>query len=331
MSNSPAVFQRHIRAVFRQLISDGVVLIYLDDLIVPVKSEEENLIKLKKVLATAMDYGLEINWKKCKLLVNQVEYLGYVVKAGQIQPSDRKIQAVTKFPKPTTKKQLQSFLGLVNYFRKFIPQFALVAKPLSQLTKGDIKFEFGPEQEMAFELLKRALIEKPILRLYRIGVETELHTDACQGGLGAILMQRSEDNLFHPIYYASWKATPVEEKYTSYELEILAVVKALKKFRVYLLGIPFKIVTDCKAFAMTMKKKDTCLRVARWALLLKDFQYVVEHRPGTSMRHVDALSRNPIKVLYLKAGWINRQNTSGAARRSRNQEIIRVRQQQEER
>jgi len=125
---------------------------------------------------------------------------------------------------------------------------------------------------VAFEQLKRILAEEPVLNLYRVGAETELHTDACMEGLGAILMQkRSEDGSFHPIYYASWKAIPAEEKYTSYEMEILAVIKALKKFRVYLLGIPFKIVTDCKAFIMTMKKKDTCLRIARWALLIEEF------------------------------------------------------------
>jgi len=103
LSNSPAVFQRHIRAVFRQLITDGAV-IYLDDF--PAKNEKENLEKLSRVLTTAMEYGLEINWRKCKLLVRRVEYLGFMIAAGQVQPSDRKIQAVVQFPRPTTTKQL---------------------------------------------------------------------------------------------------------------------------------------------------------------------------------------------------------------------------------
>jgi len=125
---------------------------------------------------------------------------------------------------------------------------------------------------------------------------TKLHTDASIDGYGAILLQESdEDGAFHPIYYSSDKTSPVERRYTSYELEVLSTVKTLIKFRVYLLGIPFKIITNCRAFALTMHKKDLCVQVARWALL-KEFDYVIEHRPGKNMVHVDALSRNPLPV-----------------------------------
>lgn len=303
LCNSPAVFQRHIRAVFRPLITNGVVLVYLDDLIIPSKDEREGLEKLKTVLQTASQFGLEINWTKCELLVDKVEYLGYIVEAGQIQPSPKKTLAVSKFPLPRTIKQVQSFLGLTGYFRKFIPQFSVRARPLSQLLKNGAKFDFGTEQQLAFDSLKSALTEEPVLKLYRVGAETELHTDACMGGLGAVLLQKdSEGGKLHPVYYASWKTTPAEERYTSYELEILAVVKALKKFRVYLLDVKFKIVTDCKAFVLTMKKKDLCLRVSHWALLIDQFDYTIEHRPGASMRHVDALSRNPVEVFLLQEG-----------------------------
>jgi len=108
-------------------------------------------------------------------------------------------------------------------------------------------------------------------------------------------LQRSADDQFlHSVYYASGKTTPAEERYTSYELKVLAVVKALKRFRVYLLGISFKIVTDCRAFSQTMTKKELCVRVARWALLLEEFKYTIEHRPSKNMAHVDILSRNPL-------------------------------------
>lgn len=303
LCNSPAVFQRHVRAVFRQLIASGTVLAYLDDLIIPAVSEEGGLEKLSVVLKVASNYGLVINWKKCELLVDKVEYLGYIVEAGQIRPSHRKTVAVAKYPEPRTVEQVQSFLGLTGYFRKFIPQYAIHARPLSQLLKNNVKFEFGKEQRDAFERLKDALIENSVLKLYRVGAETELHTDACMNGLCVVLLQKdSEDGKFHPIYYASWKTSPAEEKYTSYELEMLAVVKALKKFRVYLLNIEFQIVTDCSAFVWTMKKKDLCLRVSHWALLIDQYNYKIEHRPGTSMRHADALSRNPVQVMLVQKG-----------------------------
>lgn len=160
---------------------------------------------------------------------------------------------------------------------------------------------FGAEQEQAFEKLKTMLAKDPILKLYRVGTETEIHTDALRYDLGAILLQRdAEDNQWHPVHYASWKTIGDEERYTSYKLEVLAVIKALRKFRVYLLGIPFRIITDCKAFVQTMSKKDTCLRVAHWALQLEEFEYTVENRTGTSMRHADALSRHPVECLNVQ-------------------------------
>lgn len=145
--------------------------------------------------------------------------------------------------------------------------------------------------------MKTALINKPVLKLYKINASTELHTDASRHGYDAILFQRNDNDILRPVYYASDRTTSAEEKYSSYELEVLAIIKSLKKFRVYLIGIPFKIVTDCKAFSLTMNKKDLYVRDARWALhLLEEFNYVIEHRSGKAITHVDAFSRNPLPV-----------------------------------
>ncbi|GFS60138.1 hypothetical protein TNCV_2826601 [Trichonephila clavipes] len=136
----------------------------------------------------------------------------------------------------------------------------------------------------------------PILHLYKYGRKTELHTDACKQGYGAILLQEAEDGKLHPVYYMPKKTNTAEEKYDSYELEVLAIINALKKFRVYLLGQRFKIVTDCSAFQKTMQKKDLITRIARWALQLEEFDYEIEHRAGSRMKHVDALSRYPVMM-----------------------------------
>jgi len=299
LCNSPSVFQRFINATFKDAIYDGIVLTYLDDLIIPSTDEITEIKNLEAVLKIASEAGLNINWKKCRFLRTKIEFLGHVIENGRVYPSTCKIEAIRRFPEPSNVKQVQSFLGLSGYFRKFVSKYSLIARPLTNLLKSNAKFHFGEEEKRAFNCLKDVLCDKPVLRLYKVNAATELHTDASIDGYGAILLQKNdEDGAFHPVYYASGKTSTAERRYTSYELEVLAIIKALVKFRVYLLGINFKIITDCRAFALTMNKRDLCVRVARWALLLEEFDYVIEHRPGKSMKHVDALSR-PIPVCML--------------------------------
>ncbi|GFX00569.1 transposon Tf2-6 polyprotein [Trichonephila clavipes] len=181
---------------------------------------------------------------------------------------------------------------LTGYFRKFIPAYSVIAKPLSDLLRKDTPFNFDVKQKASFDELKRLLCQKPVLGIYRPNCETEIHTDASMDGLAAVLLQRSpDDNSLHPIYYMSRKTSETERKYTSYELEVLAIIEALKKFKVYILGMPFKIITDCNAITKTMSKKDLNTRIARWALNLQDYDYTILHRSGSQMAHVDALSR----------------------------------------
>ncbi|GFX01598.1 retrovirus-related Pol polyprotein from transposon 17.6 [Trichonephila clavipes] len=260
LSTSPGVFQCYVSSIFRDLTRKGIVISYLDDLVIPAKNEQE----------------------------------GHIVESGTIKPSPTKTLAVRKFPEPTTIKQVQSFLGLTGYFRKYIKDYSKIAKPLSDLTRKKNLFVFGIQQKEAFEKLKKILSEGPILHLYKYGRKTELHTDACKQGYGAILLQEAEDGKLHP---RQKRQNTAEEKYDSYELEVLAIINALKKFRVYLLGQHFKIVTDCSAFQKTMQKKELITRIARWALQLEEFDYEIEHRAGSRMKHVDALSRYPVMMV----------------------------------
>lgn len=226
--------------------------------------------------------------------------MGHRIENGKIYPSTEKTKAVVRFPEPKSIKQVQSFLGLTGYFRKFIPFYSSIAKPLSDLLKKEKQFKFEEKEKQSFNDLKKILSEKPVLSIFQQGAEMELHTDASADGYGAILFQRSyEDNQLHPVYYVSKKTTDAERKYCSYELEVLAIIEALKKLRVYLLGSKFKIITDCSAFEKTMNKKDLCTRVARWALLLEEFDYSIHHRPGEKMKHVDALSRYPVMKIEM--------------------------------
>ncbi|CAK1603490.1 unnamed protein product [Parnassius mnemosyne] len=302
LCTAPSVFQRYVNHVFQDLISDGTVLAYLDDLILPSETEEEGLEKLVKVFQRAEEYGLLFNWKKCHFMKREIEYLGYIIRNNELRPSKEKISAVSRFKTPHNIKSLQSFLGLSGYFRKFIKNYSIIAKPLTNLLKKDVEFNFDEECEMAFNELKRILCSSPVLRIYDPDLTTELHTDASAEGYGAVLLQKSPtDNQMHPVYYMSKKTTPAERKYHSYYLEILAIVEAVKKFRVYLLGIRFKIVTDCSALTKTLQKKDLPPRVARWALLLEEYNYEIEHRSGSRLKHADALSRNPVCLILTEA------------------------------
>ncbi|GFW30838.1 retrovirus-related Pol polyprotein from transposon 17.6 [Trichonephila clavipes] len=298
LSTSPGVFQRYVSSIFGDLTRKGIVISYLDDLVIPAKNEQEGLEKLKMIFEVAKKYGLEIKFKKCQFLKKKIEFLGHIVESETIKPYPTKTLAVRKFPESTTIKQVQSFLGLTGYFRKYIKDYSKIAKPLSDLTRKENLFVFfGIQQKEAFEKLKKIMSEGPILHLYKYGRKTELHTDACKQGYGAILLQEAEDGKLHPVYYMSKKTNTAEEKYDSYELEVLAIINALKKFRVYLLGQHFKIVTDCSAFQKTMQKKELITRIARWALQLEEFDYEIEHRAGSRMKHVDALSRYPVMMV----------------------------------
>lgn len=232
--------------------------------------------------------------------MRRVEYLGHVIQDGIVMPSPEKTNAIMKYPEPKNVKQLHSFLGLCSYFRKFIEGYAQIAQPLTDLLRKDAVFEFTEEHQRVFKILKEKLSNPPVLRIYKPNAVTELHTDASRVAYSAILMQKcDEDNELHPIHYMSRRTSEAESKYSSYELEALAIIEGVKKFRHYLHGIPFKIVTDCQAFEKTLNKKDLAMstRVARWILLLQDYNYKVEHRSGSKLRHTDALSRNPISMI----------------------------------
>ena len=301
LCNSPAVFLRYINFVFRDLIREGVVHSYMDDLIIPARSDEEGILRLDRVFEVAARAGLRFKWQKCQFLSERVEYLGNIIENNCIRPSDKKIKAVIHFPEPRDVKEVQSFLGLTGYFRRFVKNYALIARPLTDLLRNDTKFAFGVEQKESFVMLKKKLTEDPVLRLYNPEANTELHTDASKIGIGAILLQQGpEDEKMHPVIFYSKKNSRDEEKYSSFELEVMAAVKAMEKFRVYLRGHHFTLVTDCKAFAQTMEKPDLCARIHRWTTSLHGFDYTVKHRPGKNMQHVDALSRHPPECYFVE-------------------------------
>lgn len=267
-------------------------MVYIDDILIPSISVEENLGTLREVLVILKKYNFELNIAKCQFLRTTIEYLGYVISPSGITLSDRHTDAVRKFPRPRSVHEVQQFLGLTSYFRKFVKDYAIKAKPLYNLLKKSMEFHFDNTCEQAFDTLKKELISFPVLRLYNPHAETELHTDASAHGLAAILMQKQKSSQWAPVSYYSQATNRAEANYHSFELEMLAIVKAVERFHVYLYGLEFTVVTDCNALVYAINKANLNPRIARWTLRLQNYKFKVAHRAGRQMFHVDALSRN---------------------------------------
>lgn len=231
--------------------------------------------------------------KKCSFLQENISYLGHEISAQGIQPGESKLAAVAKFPIPQNVHEVRQFIGLCSYFRKFIFNFALMARPLTELTRKTAVWRWGHEQLLSFEELKKQLCQKPVLALYDRSLPTEIHTDACKLGMAGILLQKQTDGTLKPVMYFSRVTSREESVYHSYELETLAVVESLRRFRVYIVGMHVKVVTDCTAVRATLTKRDLIPRIARWWMLIQGYDINIEYRPGDRMKHVDALSRNP--------------------------------------
>jgi len=183
-AEAPAEFQKRLLFVLQPLIRDDRVIVYMDDVLIPSEIVEDNLLTIKEVLVSLKTYGFQLNYGKCQFLKKKVEFLGYVLSVDGITLSPRHTEAVKRYKQPANVAEMQRFLGLISYFRKFIKDFALKAKPLYNLLRKDVPFEFNKECERSYEILKKELTSDPVLALYNSSAETELHTDACASGIG---------------------------------------------------------------------------------------------------------------------------------------------------
>lgn len=295
LANAPAVFQRAIHKILSRA-KVGYVVIYMDDILIPSKTFEEGLVRLKEVLDLLREAGLTLKMEKCNFFQERIDFLGFEIDKDGIRPGIQKIEAVSKFPAPQNQHEVRRFLGLASFFRRFVKGFALIARPLTNLLKKNIPWQWGDAETESFEDIKRLLTERPLLALYDHTAETQLHTDASKFGVAGILLQRKGSELWRPVAYFSRQTSTDEMKLHSFELETLAVVSSLNKFRTYLIGIKFTIVTDCNALRSTFTKRDLIPRISRWWIQFLEFDCDIEYRPGEKMSHVDALSRGPVSA-----------------------------------
>jgi hypothetical protein len=292
LTNGPSVFQSIMDKLARKC-KPGEILIYMDDILIPSTTIEDGFLKLE--LKMLMDAKLTINLKKCRFFETSLEYLGYEINRSQMRPGELKTVAVKEFKRPTNVHEVRQFLGLTGYFRKFVEKYGIIASPLTELTKREAEFVWLEEQEQAFRKLKNNLINRPILVLFDPKAEHEVHTDACGIGIAGILLQREQgEKGLRAVAYYSRRLSENERKYHSYELETLAVVDSIERFKIYLLGRQFKVFTDCVSVAATFDKKNMVPRIGRWVTSIQHYKCDILHRPGRSMQHVDSLSRKPV-------------------------------------
>ena len=299
LCNSPATFQRTMTHILRGLEWD-ICLVYIDDLIIFSRTFDEHLLHLEQVFKRLREANVRLKPSKCHFVQPEVEYLGHVVSSEGLKPNPAKIRAVQDFPVPTNVSGVKAFLGLCNYYRRFIKGFAQIASPLNKLTSKTVTFEWTPECQTAFETLKSALVSAPVPSYPTFELPFHLYVDASQTGIGLTLGQ-IVDGKEVVIAYAGRDFNRAERNYSATEREALAVIDGVKRFQPYLYGRKFTIHTDHSALKWLMSMQDPTGRLARWSLLIQQFDFDIVHRPGKTNGNADALSRRHYGTCNLNA------------------------------
>ena len=243
LCNAPATFQRYVNHALQGLAGRSCAAFFDDCIVFAKGSLEKHMQAVAEVLERLAQHGLEASYKKCKFAYHELIFVGHLVRKGTIRPDPSKLDAVRKFPEPKNVSQLKSFMGLANYYHKFIRGFAIISRPLYALQRKDVPFEWTPQCVAAFETLKNALLSSPCLYAPNLSLPFILQTDASGEGIAAVLVQivNGEE---HPIAYISRQLSKAERNYSPTEWECLAVVWAVGQFQHYLIDAPFTIVTD---------------------------------------------------------------------------------------
>ena len=295
LKNAPSTFQRVMDNILMGIQNEKCA-VYMDDIIIYSRTIHEHISRLNEVFSRLRKANLKIQPDKCEFLRKEVAYLGHIITKDGVKPNPEKIRAIKEFPEPKDPKAIKSFLGLSGYYRRFIPQYAKISKPLTNLLKKDIPFIFDQQCKKAFETLKEHLTTEPILIYPNFEEPFVLTTDASLYAVGAVLSQGPIGKDL-PIAFASRTLCPAETKYSVIERELLAIVWSVKHFRPYLYGRKFKLVTDHRPLTWLFSIKDPGSRLARWRLKLEEYDYEIQYKPGKINKNADALSR--IKINYL--------------------------------
>ncbi|KAL0559551.1 hypothetical protein IC582_004165 [Cucumis melo] len=285
LTNAPAVFMDLMNRVFREFL-DTFVIVFIDDILIYSKTEAEHEEHLRMVLQTLRDNKLYAKFSKCEFWLKQVSFLGHVVSKAGVSVDPAKIEAVTGWTRPSTVSEVRSFLGLAGYYRRFVENFSRIATPLTQLTRKGTPFVWSKACEDSFQNLKQKLVTAPVLTVPDGSGSFVIYSDASKKGLGCVLMQQGK-----VVAYASRQLKSHEQNYPTHDLELAAVVFALKIWRHYLYGEKIQIFTDHKSLKYFFTQKELNMRQRRWLELVKDYDCEILYHPGKANVVADALSR----------------------------------------
>jgi hypothetical protein len=295
ISTAPSMFQR----VMDELLT-GVphCAAFIDDVIVTGRDRDSHMQNLRRVLGAFKEAGLTCKLSKCNFMQKSVTYLGHRIDAEGLHPLEDKVRAILDAPEPKDRTQLRSFLGLINYYGKFLPKLSTILEPLHKLLIKNSRWCWNDQQQQAFAECKRLMAQPGVLVHYDADKELFLECDASEYGLGAVIFHRV-DGVDRPVAFASRTLAPAERNYCQLEKEALALVYGVKKFRQYLFGRQFSLLTDHRPLLGLLGEGRPIPalasgRVQRWALLLSSHRYRLVHRSGVTLLKADALSRLPL-------------------------------------
>ncbi|VDI02506.1 Hypothetical predicted protein [Mytilus galloprovincialis] len=290
LNNACQSFQSLMTQVLRGLTWKHC-LVYVDDVIIWSEDFDSHLQHLDLIFQRLKQANLKLRPNKCDFAKSEILYLGHIISKEGIKVDTSKTKAVETFPIPNNQHDVRSFLGLCNYYRKFVKSYAKIASPLNRLLTKDTPFKWTTDCQNAFETLKEALTSTPVLNFPNFNKPFIVSCDASGSAIGYILSQIGDDEKEHVIGYGGRALTPTEKNYTVTEQEMLALVSAVAYFHVYLATNKFTIYTDHKALTWLQTIKHTNSRLIRWALKLQEYNFDVIHRLGSRNQHCDALSR----------------------------------------
>ena len=297
LCNAPATFQRCMQNVLGEL-NLTYCLIYLDDVIIYSETEEEHLTRLRAVFERLRLNGLRLKPSKCKFFQREIVYLAHRISEDGVRPSEDNLKAIQEVKEPATYTEIRSFTNLAGHYRRFIPKFSKIAKPLTDYLSGEgankkkEEVELSRSAKAAFEELKRRLQEEPVLQLARFDRPFELHTDASSVGLGAALHQTDDEGRLHPVAYGSRSLTKHEKNYHSSKLEFLALLWAVtRQFKEYLYHAPFTVKTDNNPLTYVLTTANLDATGHRWVGALASYSFGLEYLKGKNNPVADSFSR----------------------------------------